>query len=418
MKNNKRLWLAVVICLASLIVLTVIATAGFVIYQQNTRNAPETAEAERIPQITVGENAESEPELPEIELPELELPELELPEEGSPELQPGVSGNAAGEPEELQETEEEIQAYWEEKNYPPPEYAFKTEDMTLRLPGLSREYTLAWVSDLHMVTDHEPGEGVIEEKLKQVRDRYEELPVTKDGIHAEDLWDDVVDFLNYGRFDAVIFGGDMMDYCSVSNVERLKEGFARLDPRIRILYLRADHDYGCWYGGMKFKDGRAKELHREIDGDAPEDKRMLFGNEESPEFAVIGVNDSTLNLTDDALARLKGWYKESEEKGYPVIACTHVPYASIKDSSLKKLSMKVRNEVYYWNSDGSPGKFIPNGNTWEFMQMLYQENTTARIVLAGHLHASWEGTLNHDLKQHIFGPCFEGNVGIIRVKPE
>ncbi len=402
-KKNKTL-LIVLLIVCAVLCTAVIGVLGFALLS-DLRERPAEIPA-------------SEPEgIPSIEMLPEETAEEGAPAEEPPSLPPPEE--PAGPSEEILETEEEIAAYWDEKNYPPPEYAFTTEELSLKLPGISRSYRIAWVSDLHMITDHEPGEGVIAEQLRAVQNRYEELPVTADGkVHAEELWDEVVAFLNYGRFDAVIFGGDMIDYCSAANVSRLKEGMERLDPRIRQLYLRADHDYGNWYGGMKFTEARAKDIQAEIDGDLPEDKRLVFGSEEEPELMIIGVNDSTLNMPDEQKEQLLGWAKEAEEKDIPLIACTHVPYASMTDSSLKQLSMKVRNQVYYWNSDGSPGHFIPNANTWEYMQMLYREDTPVNLVLAGHLHASWEGKLNGDLKQHIFGPAFDGHLGVISVIPD
>lgn len=75
----------------------------------------------------------------------------------------------------------------EEIVYDPPEYDFKTDEITVELDGLDREYTIAFVNDLHMITDKEAGD-VLEENLPVVRERYENLSVTPEGIHGEELW--------------------------------------------------------------------------------------------------------------------------------------------------------------------------------------------------------------------------------------
>lgn len=124
------------------------------------------------------------------------------------------------------ETQEETQIP-QEPVYPKPEYDFTTEEITLTIEGISKEYTIAWVSDLHLVSDHEAGTelgDVHAEYLDAIHKRYEELSVTADGIHAEELWPEIVKYLNYNEFDGVIFGGDIMDYCSNSNVAVIKEG--------------------------------------------------------------------------------------------------------------------------------------------------------------------------------------------------
>ena len=95
----------------------------------------------------------------------------------------------------------------------------------------------------------------LEEELPEVMKRYNELSVTADGKHAEDLWPEVIKYLNYNDFDAVIFGGDLLDYCSPSNIEVLEQGFDQLKyDRDRVIYLRSDHDYIGTYGGSQYTD--------------------------------------------------------------------------------------------------------------------------------------------------------------------
>ena len=118
-----------------------------------------------------------------------------------------------------------------ETAYPKPEYDFTTEEVSICIEGIDREYTIAWVSDLHLVSDHEAGDvlgDVHAEYLDAINKRHEELAVTADGIHAEELWPEIVKYLNYHDFDGIIFGGDMMDYCSNANIAMIKEGLDSL----------------------------------------------------------------------------------------------------------------------------------------------------------------------------------------------
>ena len=322
---------------------------------------------------------------------------------------------------ETPETESESETETEQAKpvYPKPRYAFAEELVTVPVEGLRGTYEIAWVSDLHLITDHAEGEGVLAEHLEAIETRYGELPVTADGVHAEELWDEIVAYLNYRGFDAVIFGGDMIDYCSVSNIEALRRGFDALDPAMQRVYLRADHDYGNWYGGEEFTEERCRSLHAMIDGDRMEDKRLLLSDKEGkPEIMIVGVNDSTVNMGDAQFAQLEDWFAEAGEQGLTLLTATHIPYASMTDASLRELSMQVRNQIYYWNGDGSEGHFIPIGKTWEFMQLLYHFDPPVAQVLAGHLHASWDGKLNERVPEHIFAPAFAGNIGVVRIVPK
>lgn len=289
-----------------------------------------------------------------------------------------------------------------------PDYDFHVEEVTLALEGVTREYNIAWVSDLHLVSDHEAGDllgDVHAEYLDAINKRYEALAVTNDGIHAEELWEDIIKYLNYNAFDGVIFGGDMMDYCSNSNVAVIKEGLERL--RIPYIYIRADHDYGTYYGGVFFTEEEARALHQTIDGDEIANKFW-----DRNEFMVLGIDNSTKDMPEYYVNMVADVYMRER----PVIMATHVPYESTMDDSLATLSMQVRNTIYYW-SDGSE-RFHPNDSTRRYLDMIYQGETVVAQVLAGHLHASWDGMLTEQVPQHIFGPAFGGNVGWIRIVPK
>mgnify|MGYP000841345106 FL=1 len=143
-------------------------------------------------------------------------------------------------PESSESTEETTEESTEEVSYPAPEYDFITEEVTVPIKGLDREYTLVWVSDLHLVSDHEAGDengDVRPEYLDAIRKRYEELAVTEDGVHAEDLWPEIIKFINYGDYDGAIFGGDMMDYCSNSNIRIIKEGLDQLHIPLSLIHI-------------------------------------------------------------------------------------------------------------------------------------------------------------------------------------
>ena len=295
-------------------------------------------------------------------------------------------------------------------SYPAPAYDFIEENVYVEVPGLEHEYTIAWVSDVHMISDFKAGD-VSESSLETVLNRYETLSITPDGFHGRELWPMIIDYLNYNDFDAVIFGGDIIDYCSTSNMDALSRGIGRLKyPDDRILYIRADHDYGTWYsdGSTGFDDYKAAELHAAIDGDDNTRKYIDFGD-----LIIAGVNRSTNKPGEDQIEVLTELYG----RGVPVIAATHVPYFSQVDPSLEELSMLVRNRIYYWNPGGE--LYGIDDETAKILNLVYADDSPCQIVLAGHLHAAWEGELTPGgLREHIFSPAFMGVIGVVHVVPE
>lgn len=293
--------------------------------------------------------------------------------------------------------------------YPEPDYNLTLEEIYVPLEGLRREYKVAWVSDLHMITDHKPG-GVSEGSIIKLNSRYETLAITEDGVHAEDLWPDIVKCLNTGSYDALIFGGDMIDYCSPSNMDALKKGYDELRyDREQILYIRADHDYGAWYVGDNITQQDIYKYHERLDGDDPEKKYLDMG-----EFILIGINDSTKNITEENFSIVEKLYEKAAREDKPVVAVTHVPYGSNVDDSLSKLSKKVRNKPYYWVGPD----YQPNDTMWSYLDLIFREDTQVKQVLAGHLHAPWDGMITDQLREHIFSPAFSGTIGVIHFVPE
>lgn len=76
--------------------------------------------------------------------------------------------------------------------------------------------------------------------------------------------------------------------------------------------------------------------------------------------------------------------------------------------------MKVKNRIYYWNSGDNT--YVPNELTRSFIDKVYDEDTDVVQIVGAHMHASWDGYVTEGLKEHIFGPVFEGNIGVIHVR--
>lgn len=321
--------------------------------------------------------------------------------------------------EETEESEPIVETEETEIVYNPPSYVFDTsqDTITVQIPGLSRNYRIAWVSDVHLVTDLEPAEDVFEEYVETLRDRHDRIFQTPEGIPSNELWGQIIDYLNYEPFDAVIFGGDIMDYCSKSNLDTFLEGYRRLKyDTEHVMYIRADHDYGAWYGGDNLTEWRAHELHAmEIDGHESYDPLQEYDRTlDFGEFMVIGIDGSTKNMSGDQLETVAN----KLEEGKPVIIATHVPYEPEIENdknSLAELSMGVRGQIYYWSPEST--NYIPIGRTLDYFNYIYGEQSMVRQVCAGHLHAEWDGMLTDTVPQHIFTPAYMGAIGVIEVTP-
>lgn len=296
--------------------------------------------------------------------------------------------------------------------YEAPEYEFKTEEFIIELPGISKEYTLAWISDVHMVTDREAADDVKAEFMDAVNVRYDMFKTMDEApVRSADLWPEIIKYLNYNQFDGIVFGGDLMDYCSRSNMDAFNAEFTKLDKNVPMMYVRADHDYYYGYGGDVLTEPIAWQMHiDDIEDKDANDSRYL----EFEDFVIIGINRSTKNMVPGYYDWVKGKYDNAVAQGKSVIIATHVPYESKVDSTLEELSMQVKSKIYYWGG----GAYVAYEDTKAYFDtLIYSGETAVKSVVAGHLHHTWEGKLTENVNQHIFTPAFEGCIGIIKIKP-
>ncbi len=283
----------------------------------------------------------------------------------------------------------------EEKNVP----VLKEEQVSVHIPGLKNHYTFIFMSDVHIIVENDE---ISPDDLETVRARREEF-CSSDGRYASELWKDMPELFHSWDADAVLLGGDMIDFASTSNINCLKEGIDRID--VPVLYVRADHDYNPYHcEGLDKKE--MKILHQSIDG--YEGVSLL----EFEDLCLVGLNNSTEQVSSRQLKRIK----EIFEIGKPIILLTHVPINSIVDASLSEQSKAVwQDRALVW---GKGCYYEPNKNTDEFLELVYAEDSPVKAVMSGHLHFTWEGQLTQNCMQHVFSAMYPGSVGMITVNGE
>ncbi len=281
------------------------------------------------------------------------------------------------------------------------EYVPQVEEVHITVPGMDGSCSLLWISDLHICSGADDP-GVSAEHREEVRERYGMLQ-NQDGRSARETWKKLSGQIDSFGADYVIFGADLVDYASKENLECLQAGLEKV--RTPWMYLRADHDYGRWFGSLKLK--RMRKLHRKI---APQNSLWV---ERFEEFTLAGLDNTTTAIaqeTLDAFRRLCG-------EGRPIILCTHVPFdtGSEDAKALAELSREGWGDrVLCWGSqdayDTSSG-----GTMKELMDLICAPDSVVCAVLAGHLHLSWEGALTDRCVGHVFSAAYEDHIGLITV---
>jgi len=276
----------------------------------------------------------------------------------------------------------------------------KAEEQYVRIPGCQREYHFMVVNDLHInIFNDEIREDVAE----QVRQRHELEFVDSDGTKAHDLWNKIVKTANQMELDGVILAADMIDFYSEANVACLREGCQKL--KVPFMLLRADHDYTDGYVQETSWDV-IDQAHKTID--SHEDVMVL----EYDECMIVGINNTTSQLTETALGKLEDLFAA----GKPIILVSHVPFASLVDSGISDMSKEKWNGLeLLWAYNGFP--FVVGEYGERLMDRIFAPDTPVVEVLGGHLHFSYEGPLTETVHQRVFDASYKGTVGYVVAGP-
>lgn len=275
----------------------------------------------------------------------------------------------------------------------------KEDRVEVDLPGVSGEYEILFISDMHIIA---LDDSVVSESYGIAEERYHKMFRTETDMSSADNWTILSSALDAYRADGIIFGGDMIDFVSQSNVDILKKGFLNIDTP--YMYLRADHDFGTWYSGFMMDHGDALALHEQIS----EYKDVYIMEYE--EFYILGWNNSTSDMTGEGLRRAE----EIWDDGKPIILATHVPLDSVIDNGLKEESARMdpHGRSKLW---GHGSLYHPNETTTTFLNMVYDSQSPVKAVLSGHLHFKYTVPLTNQITGYVFAPAFSGNIARIRI---
>lgn len=248
---------------------------------------------------------------------------------------------------------------------PAPEISVKEETITIQ--GLKGEYELLFITDTHVVVRDKHAEDAV---IAYDEERYSMFH-NAEGVDSQTQFRAYIDYANEQSVDAVLFGGDIIDSPSEAKVEWLSKQLKRLN--MPYLYVPGNHDWTYPWEYMT-ETGRQSYL--------PLLEPMMQGNTELGsldfgEFLVVGVNDSTNQVSEAVFPEFEAMYRA----GKPMLVMTHVPFLA---PSLLERAREV------WSGDVVIGEeyncIDPNEYSYHFMEMLTAADSPVELVLAGHVH--------------------------------
>lgn len=234
--------------------------------------------------------------------------------------------------------------------------------------GLEQEYELLFLTDNHMVVqtleDYEP---VAENAAVRAP-----MFLDEEGVASAEQFPAWMKYATKHGVDAVLLGGDIIDYPSDGNLEYLQENLDTLT--MPYLYTLGNHDWTYPWDYMT-EIGKAEYL--------PLFEPMMEGNTvihrlDIGELTVVAVDNSSGQVNGEALQL----YQAILAEGRPTIVLVHVPF--LTPSVLPKAQEVWSSGVVI--GGGELGQIYPNEASDAFVEMTTAQDSPVIAVLAGHVH--------------------------------
>lgn len=238
----------------------------------------------------------------------------------------------------------------------------------LVIEGLETEYELLFLTDTHMIIRSEDDD----EQVKANAESRAPMFYDAAGVSSAEQFPEWMEYANEREVDAVLLGGDIIDYPSNANVSYMHENLSKLE--MPYLYTLGNHD---WTYPWEYMTDTAKtEYIPMLEPAIKENGTIQILDME--DFIVVSVDNSSGQIHPDALER----YLEVLEMGRPVIVMVHVPFMT------QSVLARAR-EV--WSSPvviggGNYGGIYPSEESTAFIEATTAEDSPVVAVLAGHVH--------------------------------
>lgn len=264
------------------------------------------------------------------------------------------------------------------------------EEEKIILPTLGKNYEVWFIADSHIVlTDEEDSE-----QIKEYASQRQAVFQNDNSVDAAYMFAEFIRLANEKQPDLLVFGGDIIDFPSHANLAFLEEQLNKLD--VPFIYVMGNHDwtfpweYMTQEGSLKYRP-----LIEEITG-----MNTYAQAVEWDDILFLGIDNSSNQVAPEALPMIE----EAVSGTKPVILIQHVPF------STENLIQRAKQD---WANPVTLGMQIHGGiPVNETSSRLYSEvlrdETKIELILAGHVHFSYQENLGETTIQLISDAAFHG----------
>lgn len=282
------------------------------------------------------------------------------------------------------------------KHYEYPDIQVSHEEEII-IPGLKDEYEFLFLADLHLAIKTREDVG----PYGDADTRIAAFANVKGTVSAEQLpqW---INYANKHDFDAVLMGGDMIDYYSETNADYLK---AQIDElKMPYLYTLGNHELFLPWEETIPEDSAIYQLFQ--------DDNMAFQVMEYEEFVICAVDNEAYQVNEASLAAMREWLEANPQK--PVILLAHVPFYTENDKALLETSVNVWGQALVIGE--GEGTRDTTSVSRDFLKLILAEDSQVVAIFTGDNHFYHKGNLTDSVTEWVAAPAYAGDGMIIRVR--
>ena len=282
----------------------------------------------------------------------------------------------------------------------------------INIDGLNSEYKFLFITDSHVINENREDLGWFGSTDKRgFKD--------SNSISSADNFPLWISYANNHKVNALIMGGDIIDYLSNNNVRFIKSKLKSL--KTQWIYTLGNHDsYIPWKNRFNNKNNGLSQLL--IKGDY--EVQVL----DEKEFFIVAVKDYATNGTASISQKAFKEFKKIYEKCKPIILVMHVPLNTDHTGSLKKVVNGYFGKCFLTYDADEFGKvsesllmgencgYKIDNNTKKFIKLITKEDGPVKTILAGHIHQTWQGKINKSVSEYIGPAAYMDNGTLITIK--
>ena len=266
----------------------------------------------------------------------------------------------------------------------------------VKVPGLSREYSLLHLTDMHMC--------LVDEDTTQARKNYNAPRYTlfsKNGIYAEQRYPYFFEYARETGCDAMILTGDITDQPSDANIAAMTNQIE--NSSVPVCYTVGNHDW-CYSDDYWSQNAISTHL--------PKFSQISGGNTDwniwdFEEFVVLTVDNSMNSFKPVHIEALN----HAIEMNKPIVLAMHIPLSC---PELKEASKRVWGGRDITIGVGGVGD---NDTSFAFIDLATAEDSPVVAILCGHVHFTHSENAGYT-PQFVTGGGFDGICRILKLVPE